>query len=81
MTMSGRFVAENGLRGKGAVKVVTDADTGAVLGVHMFGGVCSEVIWGAAALIEAELRVRDVREIVFPHPTVGEVLRDVMFTL
>jgi dihydrolipoamide dehydrogenase len=32
-------------------------------------------------MIEAELRVKDVQEIVFPHPTVGEVLRDVMFAL
>ena len=34
---------------------------------------------GVAAMIEAELRVKDVQEIVFPHPTVGEVVRDAMF--
>jgi dihydrolipoamide dehydrogenase len=56
-----------------------DADTRALLGVHMFGGLCSEMIWGAAAMIEAELRVEDIQEIVFPHPTVGEVIRSTMF--
>ena len=61
------------------MKVVVDADTKVLLGVHMFGGLCSEIIWGVAAMIEAELRIKDVQEIVFPHPTVGEVIRDVMF--
>jgi dihydrolipoamide dehydrogenase len=79
LIMSGRFLAENGKRGPGSVKVVIDSDTRALLGVHMFGGICSEIIWGAAAMIEAELRVEDIQEIVFPHPTVGEVMRSAMF--
>jgi len=79
MIMSGRFLAEHGKRGPGSVKVIKDADTDVLLGVHMFGGICSEIIWGVAAMIEAELRIKDIPEIVFPHPTVGEVIRDVMF--
>jgi len=81
LTMSGRFLAENGKRGPGSVKVVKDADTDVLLGVHMVGAGCSEIIYGAAVMIEAELRVKDIREIVFPHPTVGEVIRDTMFQL
>ena len=81
LIMSGRFLAENGKKGPGQVKVVVDADTRALLGVHMFGGYSSEIIWGVAAMIEAELRVEDVQEIVFPHPTVGEVIRSTMFSL
>jgi dihydrolipoamide dehydrogenase len=30
------------------------------------------MIWGAAACIEGEYRVDDLRQIVFPHPTVSE---------
>lgn len=81
LTMSGRFLAENGKRGPGSVKVIKDAQTDALLGVHMVGAGVSEMIYGAAVMIEAELRVKDIREIVFPHPTVGEVIRDVMFQL
>ena len=81
LTMSGRFLAENGKRGPGSVKVIKDADTDVLLGVHMVGAGCSEMIYGAAVMIEAELRVKDIREIVFPHPTVGEVIRDTMFSL
>ncbi|MCF7818416.1 MAG: dihydrolipoyl dehydrogenase [Kiritimatiellales bacterium] len=79
LLMSGRFLAENGKKGAGSVKVVKDADTDVLLGVYMFGGLCSEIIWGVAAMIESELRVKDVQEIVFPHPTVGEVIRSTMF--
>ena len=79
LLMSGRFLAENGKKGPGQVKVVIDADTRALLGVHMFGGYSSEIIWGVAAMLEAELRVEDIQEIVFPHPTVGEVIRSAMF--
>ena len=81
LTMSGRFLAENGKRGPGSVKVIKDADTDVLLGVHMVGAGVSEMIYGAAVMIEAELRVKDIREIVFPHPTVGEVIRDTMFQL
>ena len=76
---SGRFLAENGKRGPGQVKVVIDADTQILLGVHMFGGYASESIWGVAAMLESELRVQDAQEIVFPHPTVGEIIRATMF--
>jgi dihydrolipoamide dehydrogenase len=79
LIMSGRFLAENGKKGPGSVKVVIDSKTRELLGVHAFGAYCSEFIWGAAALIESGLRVEDVQEIVFPHPTVGEVIRTTMF--
>ncbi len=81
LTMSGRFLAENGKRGAGSVKVVKDAESDLLLGVHMYGGCCSEIIWGAAAMLESELRVKEIQEIVFPHPTIGEVIRDTMFEL
>jgi dihydrolipoamide dehydrogenase len=81
LTMSGRFIAENGKRGPGSVKVIKDAGTDVLLGVHMVGAGVSEMIYGAAVMIEAELRVQDIREIVFPHPTIGEVIRDTMFQL
>ncbi len=49
------------------------------MGVHMLGGGCSELIFGAAAMIESELRVKDIKEIIFPHPTVSEILRDAVW--
>jgi len=75
MRTSGRFLAEHG-DAPGMAKAVVAKDDGRVLGVHLLGDGCSEMIWGVAALLEMELRAKDVREIVFPHPTVSEVVRD-----
>ncbi|HSV93838.1 MAG TPA: dihydrolipoyl dehydrogenase [Desulfobacterales bacterium] len=75
-----RFVAESdGTRGM--VKVVVDAGSDLVLGVQMIGPYASEIVQGAAVMIESELRAKDVREIVFPHPTVSEIVRDALWEI
>jgi dihydrolipoamide dehydrogenase len=78
MAYAGRFIAEN--EGKdGFCKVIVGKKYKEILGIHMVGGACSEMIWGACALIEAQLRVQDVEEIVFPHPTVSEIIKETIF--
>lgn len=81
MKVSGRFVAENGFSAPGAVKLVAEATTGRILGLHAVGAYASEFVWGGAALIEQELRVRDLRELILPHPTVCELIRDAAWEL
>jgi dihydrolipoamide dehydrogenase len=81
MRSNGRFLAELGKREVGLCKVVVDEHTGALLGVHLIGPYSSEIIFGAATMIEAELRVEDIKEIVFPHPSVSEVIKDALFAL
>ena len=80
MRANGRFLAEHG-KDSGFCKVVADADTNLILGIHMIGAVCSEMIGTAATFIEAELRVQDIREIIFPHPSVSEIIKDVCWML
>jgi dihydrolipoamide dehydrogenase len=80
MRTSGRFLAEHGFS-SGTGKVIADNETDTIVGVHLIGGPVSEIIYGAAAMIEAELRVRDVRELIFPHPTVAEIIRNVVWEL
>jgi dihydrolipoamide dehydrogenase len=79
MGVSGRFIAENGLRAPGNVKVIAGARDDRILGVHILGPYASEMIWGAAAIIENEMRIGDVREMVFPHPSVCEVIREAVW--
>ncbi len=76
MKISGRFAAENTFAGAGAVKLIAEEKTGRILGLHAVGAYSSEFIWGGAALIEQELSVEDVKQLIFPHPTVGELIRD-----
>jgi len=80
MRANGRFIAENG-QANGLCKVIVDADTERLLGVHIIGATNSEMIYGAAAMIEAELRVKELREIIFPHPSVSEIIRDTVWEL
>ena len=78
MRYSGRFIAEN--EGEdGICKILVDKKHRNVVGVHMLGNSSSEAIWGAAAVIESEMRVKDVKEIIFPHPTVSEMIREVIW--
>ena len=79
MRVSGRFAAENTFTGQGAVKVIADAATRRILGVHAVGAYSSEFIWGGDALIEQELRIEDVKQLIFPHPTVSELIRDAVW--
>lgn len=78
LKFSGRYLAENP-DGDGIVKLIVDKKYHRVLGVHMIGNYASEIIYGAAMMIETEMKVEDLREIVFPHPTVAEVIREALF--
>ena len=78
MRYAGRFVAEN--EGEdGICKILVGKEHRNLLGVHMLGNSSSEAIWGAALMIEQELRVKDVKEIIFPHPTVSEIIRETIW--
>lgn len=78
MRYSGRYVAENE-GGDGICKVLIDKQHRNIIGVSMIGNGASEIIYGASLMIETEMRVQDIRELVFPHPTVSEILRETMF--
>ena len=74
MTYSGRFVAENeGVNGM--MKVLVD-EHNKVLGVHLLGNPASELIVLGGIMVEDELDLEAFRRYVFPHPTVGELFRD-----
>jgi dihydrolipoamide dehydrogenase len=78
MAYSGRFVAEN--EGKnGFAKIIIGKKYRNVLGMHLIGNPASEMIYGAGMMIENEMRIQDIEEIIFPHPTVSEILRETVF--
>ena len=76
MTYSGRFVAENeGVTG--LCKAIVSAD-GKILGVHILGNSSSEFICAACMAIAGGFKVKQLERTVFPHPTVSEILKEVM---
>ena len=79
MMYSGRYAAETDT-GDGICKVLIDKRFNNIIGVHMIGSYASEIIYGACLMIETELRVEDIKELVFPHPTVSEIIRECLFS-
>lgn len=80
MRYSGRYVAENE-GGDGIVKVVADKKTNRLVGVHMIGNYSSEIIYGAALMLETQIDIENLKELVFPHPSVCEVIREALFEM
>ncbi len=75
MAYAGRYVAENE-GGKGIAKILTGKKYGEILGVHMIGDPASEIIHSAALMIESEMRLKDIEQVIFPHPTVSEIIKE-----
>ena len=75
MAYSGRFVAENE-GGEGLCKVIIDKASGRVLGVHMIGNPCSEIISSACIAIERGMTAGELERVIFPHPTVAEIVKE-----
>jgi dihydrolipoamide dehydrogenase len=75
LSYNGRYCAENE-SGRGICKAVIDTLNKTLVGLHMIGGNCSEMIYGAAAMIEYKQTIEDINKIVFPHPTVSEIIKD-----
>ena len=80
MNYSGRYMAENA-GGDGICKVVVDPVRQRLIGCHLIGSYASEIIVAAAMLIEAEMCIDDIKEYIFPHPTVCEIIREAIFKL
>ena len=77
MTFSGRFMAEN--EGEtGLCKLILDAEKQTVLGVHCIGNPCSEFIAAASFAVRKGYTVAEMQQVVFPHPTVSEILHEVI---
>lgn len=80
LRFSGRYLAETE-RGEGFLKLVVEEGTRKVLGCHIIGPYASEIIVSAVMMIDLELTAGRMERIVFPHPTVGEVLREAVFRI
>ena len=77
MTFSGRFMAEN--EGEtGLCKMIIDAKKKSVLGVHMIGNPCSEFVAAASFAVRMGYTTAEFEQVVFPHPTVSEILHEVI---
>ena len=79
LAFAGRFIAENE-GGSGLCKVLIGAKYGEVLGVHILGNPSGEIIYGASMAIEMEMTIKEMEEVIFPHPTISEIFKETIFS-
>ncbi len=60
----------------GFVKMIADAKTHILLGVHIVGPEASNLISEAALAIEMGARMEDIALTIHPHPTLGETMME-----
>jgi len=61
---------------EGFIKIVSDADYGEILGVHIIGPQATELIAEAVTAMEAEATVEDLMWTIHAHPTLAEAMLD-----
>ena len=71
---NGRALAANDA--EGIVKIVADAETDRVLGVHVFGPQASELVAQAVIAMEFDASAEDLGLTMFAHPTLAEAVHE-----
>jgi dihydrolipoamide dehydrogenase len=71
---SGRAMAANDT--EGMVKIVADAETDRVLGVHILGPQASELVAQAVIALEFSASAEDLGLTMFAHPTLSEAVHE-----
>ncbi len=62
----------------GFCKVVVHADTGQVLGCHLFGPHASDIVQEACAMISRKATIDEFKDVIHTHPTLTEVLQSAL---
>ena len=63
----------------GQAKIVSDAQNGKILGVHIIGPHATDLIAEAALAIKMGASVKNVAETIHAHPTLAEIMQEVSF--
>ncbi|HHT86711.1 MAG TPA: dihydrolipoyl dehydrogenase [Clostridiales bacterium] len=78
MRFSGRYLAENE-GGDGIFKLIVNNKDNRVVGAQALANYSSEFIVAVGVMIEANMTLEQVQKVVFPHPTVCEIIREAVF--
>lgn len=80
LTYSGRYIAEN-TDLNGICKIVVNKKTNTLIGAHIIGSYAGEYIVAVSAMIDLEVDIENIKKLVFPHPTVCEIVREAIFQI
>lgn len=65
----------------GLIKVLADAKTDRILGVHIVGPMASELVMQAVIAIECEASSEDLARMCFAHPSLSESMHEAMLSV
>ena len=74
---SGRFLIEES-DSTSFIKVLIDERYKTIVGVHLLAPFASEIIFGMTILVEQQMRIEDLKRVVIPHPSIAEILNEVV---
>ena len=60
----------------GFIKIIADAETDEILGVHMIGPRCADLISEAVVAMEYKASAEDIARITHAHPTFSEAIKE-----
>ncbi len=80
LTYSGRYVAENSHL-DGICKLIVNVKTNTLIGAHIIGSYSGEYIANVSSMIDLEIDIENIKKLVFPHPTVCEIIREAIFQI
>ena len=73
------YIAEN-TDLSGICKLIVNTKTNTLIGAHIIGSYASEYIVAVSALIDLEVDIEVIKKLVFPHPTVCEIIRETIWS-
>jgi dihydrolipoamide dehydrogenase len=73
LTQSSRYIIQDE-EFEGLCKLIVGEDD-TILGVHIIGNNCTESIIAAVMAVESQMTISEWKKIVFPYPTIGEIMK------
>ena len=80
MKYSGRFMIENE-KEQGICKIIWDMDSGQIKGCFLIGNGASEIMIAVAEMIRDKKTIDDIKQMIFPHPSIGEVIQECAYMI
>lgn len=80
LTYSGRYIAEN-TDLVGICKLIVNNKTNTLIGAHIIGSYAGEFIVSVSSMIDLEVDIENIKKLVFPHPTVCEIVREAIWQI
>lgn len=77
---SGRHLAESDEK-DGFLKLIVDRKRNTLIGAHMLALYAGEIALFLGAILHLEIDIEEIKRIIYPHPTVSELIKDALYRI